>query len=122
MLTNKVNGHSRLQDMLETMRFLSAGTEASLYIYDIAAGRVYFADSFDEKYHLPSMTDGSYSIEELMGFLRRDVATVGPEMRDLPKEIRHLCYSAYWLTNETGGNVLLKNEIRVEYSDFGRPV
>ena len=122
MLTNKVNCHSRLQDTLETMRFLGADSEASLYIYDIAAGRVYFADSFDEKYHLPPMSDGSYSIAELMGFLRRDVATARPEMRDLPQEIRHLCYSEYWLTNETGGSVLLKNEIRVEYSDSGRPV
>ena len=122
MLTKMINSHSRLQDSLETMRFLSAGSEASLYIYDIAAGRVYFADSFDEKYHLPPMTDGSYSITELMGFLRRDLAAARPEIRDLPREIRQLCHSEYWLTNEAGGNILLKNEIRVEYSDSGRPV
>ena len=123
MFTKKSKNRSRLTEYLETMRFLSVGSDVSLYIYDIAAGRVYFTDPFDEKYHLQPMTDGSYAITELMSFLRRrDVAAEWPELRDLPEEIRRLCHSEYWLTNEAGDNILLKNEIRVEYSDSGRPV
>lgn len=123
MLTKKSKKRSRLKEYLETMRFLGAGSDASLYIYDIGAGRVYFTDHFDEKYRLPPMTDSAYTITELMGFLRwREVAASQPELRDLPEEIRRLAYSEYWLTNEAGDNFLLKNEIRVEYSDSGRPV
>lgn len=122
MQIKKKGKHSRLQERLDAMRFLSAGSEASLYIYDIAAGRVYFTDPFDEKYHLPPMTDGSYSISELMKYLRQDASLNRPELRDLPVEIRQLCHSEYRLTNESGGGILLKNEIRVEYSDSGRPV
>ena len=123
MFTKKSKNRSRLKEYLETMRFLSAGSDASLYIYDIVAGRVYFADSFDEKYHLPPMIDDSYSISELMGFLRRrDVAAERQELRDLPEEIRRLSHSEYWLTNESGDSILLNNEIRVEYSDSGKPI
>ena len=123
MYTKKSKNASRLKENLETMRFLSAGSDASLYIYDIAAGRVYFTDQFDLKYHLPPMNDGTYTITDLLGFLRRrDAAGARPELQDLPAEIRPLSYSEYWLTNQAGEHTLLKNEIRVEYSDSGRPV
>lgn len=110
-----------LQDMLENMRFLSAESDASIYVYDVAAGKVYFVDRFDEKYHLPPMLDGSYGIEELMSFLRRNVAATNPELQNLPEEIRRLSYGEYWLTKEEG-KILLKNEIRVKYSEAGRPI
>ena len=123
MYTKKSKNYSRLKEYLDAMRFLSYGSDASLYIYDVVAGRVYFADNFDEKYHLPPMTDSSYSITEMMRFLRwRDSVAERKELSDLPEEIRPLCHSEYRLINDSGDSILLNNEIRVEYSDSGIPL
>ena len=122
MYSRKSRNQHRLQEYLETLRFLNAGSEVSMYIYDLASGRVYFADDFDEKYHLMPMKEGSYSIEELTGMLRRrDARASASGLRDLPPEIQQLCHGEYWLDTPSGDTILMKNEIRIEYTDTGRP-
>lgn len=122
MLGSNTRERSKLMDCLETMRFLNEGAEVSTYLYDLKAGRVYFADKFDEKYNLPPMTEGSYAIDELMSFLRRrEVLASQTIPGDLPREIEQLCFHEYWLMNRDGDAVLMKSDIRVKYDSAGNP-
>lgn len=111
---------SRLEEQLEMMRFLNKGTERSFYLYDPAAGRVYFADRFDQKYNLQPMEEGYYPIDRFLGFF--DIRTEPHAFaRELPVRVQKLCYDSLWLQLPEREPLQLLNELRVVYSEDGNP-
>lgn len=66
---------------LEVMRYLSDDTENIQYILDVTGERMYFSIRIDEKYDLLPMTDGYYTLDQLLKIIG------APDVDNVPAKI-----------------------------------
>lgn len=108
----------QLQEMMDTLSFLSNDSESFLYLCDWEEKKLYFTKKIDEKYRLPPMTDGAYSVQDVMTFLRRKHGIdLQQAVDDLLSGRTMQCSREFQITDLDGRRVMLKTAFKLQGED-----
>lgn len=121
-MNSRDNKVKRLKNYLETTRFLCNSTDDFIYIFDLNLGKAYFADRIDEKYNLPPMTDGSYTIDEFKSFLSERDAGELERVLEKPEEATDRVYNRELrLVNLDGERFRVRSYGKIQCDNEGNP-
>lgn len=113
---------ARLKNYLDATRFLCNSADDVLYILDLSLEKIFFADKIDEKYNLPPMKNGSYTLEEMRGILHEKDAKEIEEFLKHPQDWGDRVYSRELrFINCDGERIRIRSWGKMQNDNAGKP-
>ncbi len=121
-MAEKKGKQEKLEQYLETLRFLDESTEEYLYLLDLQADRIRFFRGFQNRYDLPEEAQNGYTLAEWAHIIyARDLPSVREELRAIKTGERDRHNIQYRLVDKNGTRVWINSGGQVRQDDEGRP-